>query len=184
MLASDADPMMAQAEWVETGQHASVKADLNEQWICPPDLFDRLVDFRIEDMNAISPDLEGFDFAWSLCSFEHLGSIEKGLAFVRNSLACIKPGGLLVHTTELNISSDDATLDHGPIVLFRRKDFQSLAEELRADGHSIDLNFDLGDMDLDRYVDEEPYTARRHLRLRLGGYVTTSFGLVIRKASV
>jgi 2-polyprenyl-3-methyl-5-hydroxy-6-metoxy-1,4-benzoquinol methylase len=182
VVASDADPVVAQAEWVETGQHASVKDDLNERWICPPDLFDGLVDFRIEDMNAISPDLAGFDFAWSLCAFEHLGTIEKGLAFVRNSLACVKPGGLIVHTTELNIGSDEATLDKGPIVLFRRKDFTGLAEALRAEGHEVTLNFTLGDMDLDRYVDEEPYTARRHLRLKLGGFVTTSFGFVVRKA--
>lgn len=183
VTATDLDMASAQMEWVETGQHAGSLADLNERWICPPDLFEKQVQFRVQDMNAISPDLTDYDFAWSLCAFEHLGDIEKGLAFVKNSLRCIKPGGLLVHTTELNCTSNQDTLDNGPIVIFRRSDFERLAEELAAEGHHIALNFTLGNDDLDNYVDEAPYTERRHLRLRLGGHVTTSFGLVVRKAS-
>lgn len=183
VTATDLDMDSAQQEWVQTGQHAGSLADLNERWICPPDTFEQLVNFRVQDMNAISPDLTGYDFAWSLCAFEHLGSIEKGLAFVKNSLRCIKPGGLLVHTTELNCHSNEETLDSGPIVIFRRRDFEQLAEELAAEGHEITLNFTLGDNDLDRYVDEAPYTDRRHLRLRLAGHVTTSFGFVVRKAA-
>ena len=181
VTATDLDMESAQQEWVETGQHAGSLADLNERWICPPDTFEQLVNFRVQDMNAISPDLNGYDFAWSLCAFEHLGNIEKGLAFVKNSLNCVKPGGLIVHTSELNCFSDEETLDNGPIVLFRRKDFRRLADELAAQGHEVTVNFTLGDDELDRYVDEAPYTARRHLRLRLGGHVTTSFGIVVRK---
>jgi len=184
VTATDLDMDSAQQEWVLTGQHAGSLADLNERWICPPDTFGKLVNFRVQDMNAISPDLTGYDFAWSLCAFEHLGSIEKGLAFVKNSLNCIKPGGLLVHTTELNCFSNDETLDNGPIVIFRRKDFEKLAAELSAEGHDTTLNFTLGADDLDRYVDVAPYTDRRHLRLSLAGHVTTSFGLVVRKALV
>ena len=184
VTATDLDMDSAQQEWVLTGQHAGSLADLNERWICPPDTFGKLVNFRVQDMNAISPDLTGYDFAWSLCAFEHLGNIEKGLAFVKNSLNCIKPGGLLVHTTELNCFSNDETLDNGPIVIFRRKDFEKLAAELVAEGHDVTLNFTLGDDDLDRYVDVAPYTDRRHLRLSLAGQVTTSFGLVVRKALV
>jgi SAM-dependent methyltransferase len=182
VTATDLDLSTAQKEWVETGQHAAGLADLNDKWICPPDLFARLVDFRVEDMNAISPDLTGYDFAWSLCAFEHLGSIPNGLAFVKNSLKCVRPGGILVHTSELNCFSDDATLDSGPVVIFRRQDFTRLAEALTAEGHHIELNFNLGTGDLDRFVDVEPYTTRRHLRLSLGGHVTTSFGLIVRKA--
>ena len=87
-----------------------------------------------------------------------------------------------MHTTELNCFSNDETLDNGPIVIFRRKDFEKLAAELVAEGHEVTLNFTLGDDDLDRYVDVAPYTDRRHLRLSLAGQITTSFGLVVRKA--
>jgi SAM-dependent methyltransferase len=183
ITATDLDSITAQKEWVDSGQHAAGLADLNDKWICPSDLFSRLVDFRVEDMNAISPDLAGYDFAWSLCALEHLGSIPNGLAFVKNSLKCLRPGGLLVHTTELNCISDDGTLDSGPVVIFRRRDFRRLAEELMAEGHHIELNFNLGDGDLDHFVDVEPYSARRHLRLSVYGHVTTSFGLVIQKAA-
>lgn len=182
ITATDLGTESAQREWVETQQHAACASDLNERWICPPDQFEKLVDFRVQDMNAISPDLRSYDFCWSLCAFEHLGSIQRGLDFVRNSLFCIRPGGLLVHTTELNCNSNEGTLTEGPIVIFRRRDFQDLAEELASQGHQITLNFTLGADALDRYVDEAPYTERRHLRLRLGGHVTTSFGLVVRKA--
>lgn len=182
ITATDLDPIRAHSDWVETGQHASSLADLNERWICPQAEFERLVDFRAEDMNQISPDLTGYDFAWSLCAFEHLGGIPEGLAFVKNSLNCINSGGILVHTTELNCVSDDETLDSGSIVIFRRKDFEALAADLTAEGHQVSLNFNLGDGPLDKYVDEEPYTNRRHLRLKLGGHVTTSFGLIIKKA--
>jgi len=182
VTATDLDLTSAGPEWVDTGQHASGLADLNDKWICPTDLFAKLVDFRVEDMNAISRDLENYDFAWSLCAFEHLGSLEHGLNFVKNSLRCIRPGGILVHTTEFNISSDEATLDSGPAVLFRKRDFLQLAEELTKDGHHLEVNFNLGGGELDDYVDEAPWNDRRHLRLRLGGFVSTSFGFIIRKA--
>jgi SAM-dependent methyltransferase len=182
VTATDLDLTAAGPEWVDTGQHAAGLADLNDKWICPTDLFAQLVEFRVEDMNAISRDLEGYDFAWSLCAFEHLGSLEHGLNFVKNSLRCIRPGGILVHTSEFNCSSDDATLDTGPAVLFRKRDYLQLAEELTREGHHLEVNFNLGGGELDDYVDEAPWNDRRHLRLRLGGFVSTSFGLIIRKA--
>lgn len=184
VTATDLHAEAAQEEWVETGQHAASLRDLNDRNLCPPEQFERLVQFRAEDMTAISPDLVGYDFVWSLCAFEHLGSLAAGLDFVRNTLGCVNPGGLLVHTTELNCRSDGKTLDSGSIVIYRRGDFIRLAEQLGAEGHQVrPLNFNLGEDELDCYVDQEPYNMRRHLRLRLGGHVTTSFGLIIRKAA-
>lgn len=182
VTATDLDPVASASEWIESGQHASGLAELNDKWICPVDLFAQLVDFRTEDMNAISRDLEGYDFAWSLCAFEHLGSIEHGLNFVKNSLRCVRPGGLVVHTSELNCSSDDATEDLVTSVIFRKQDYLRLAEDLTREGHHLEVNFNLGGGELDDYIDEVPWNDRRHLRLRLGRFVSTSFGLIIRKA--
>jgi hypothetical protein len=53
---------------------------------------------------------------------------------------------------------------------------------LAKDGHHLEVNFNLGGGELDDYIDEAPWNDRRHLRLRLGGFVTTSFGFIIRKA--
>lgn len=182
VLATDADAEIARADWIETGQHASAKSQLNERSICPPELFDRLVDFRIADMNAIPEDLTDFDFAWSLCACEHLGSIEQGLAFLENSMRCVKPGGVLVHTTELNISSDEETIETGSSILFRKHDLLRLQDQLRRAGHHVSLNFTLGSQEHDLFVDEAPYRSEVHLRLRLGGFVATSFGLIVTKA--
>lgn len=184
VLATDLDHASAAAlGWVETDQHAASKAALNARALCSPDAFDRLVDYRVVDMNDIPADLAGrFDFCWSACALEHLGSIAQGLDFVERSLACLVPGGVAVHTTEFNCSSDDDTLDFASTVLFRQCDLQQLAEHMRANGHRMAITFDLGDQPLDRHVDIAPYSADRHLKLQIEQWVTTSFGLIIHKS--
>jgi hypothetical protein len=145
--------------------------------------FDRLVDFRVVDMNQIPSDLTGqFDFCWSACALEHLGSIAQGLDFIERSVACLVPGGVAVHTTEFNCSSDEGTLDHASTVLFRQRDLQHLAKRLQANGHRMAITFDLGDQPLDQHVDIAPYSADRHLKLQIQQWVTTSFGLIIHKS--
>ena len=167
--------------WIASNQHASALEDLNDRGICDRDRFRRLVTFRPTDMNDIPEDLTGFDFLWSSCAMEHLGSIEAGMQFVRNSMRCLKPGGIAVHTTEYNLQSNRATLTQGTVVIFRRRDLEDLAGGLLADGHEIVLNFTPGDGELDRTVDRPPYSDARHLVLLVGDCVVTSFGLVIRK---
>lgn len=186
VLATDLDAGAAQElGWVATDQHAASKAALNGRKLCPADAFAERVDFRVVDMNAIPADLVGgFDFCWSACALEHLGSIAKGLAFIERSIDCLVPGGVAVHTTEFNCSSNGDTLDNAGTVLFRKRDFEALAGRLRARGHMITLTFDTGDLPLDRHVDMAPYSADRHLKLQIEKWVTTSFGLIIRKAGV
>src|SRR5690606_12654777 len=105
-----------------------------------------------------------------------------GLAFFENSLKCLAPGGIAVHTTELNLSSNGSTLDKGGTVLFRRRDFETLAERLLAQGHEVmPITFDSGDSDLDRVIDLPPYSSDPHLKLQLLRWVSTSFGMIVRK---
>jgi hypothetical protein len=135
-------------------------------------------------MNAIPADLVDFNFTWSSCAYEHLGSIEAGLTFFENSLKCLAPGGIAVHTTELNLSSNSSTLDKGGTVIFRRRDFETLAERLLAQGHEVmPITFDSGDTDLDRFIDLPPYSSDPHLKLQLLRWVSTSFGMIVRKKS-
>ena len=56
--------------------------------------------FRAVDMNDIPPDLRGFDFTWSSCALEHLGTLRAGADFVVEQMTCLRPGGVAVHTTE------------------------------------------------------------------------------------
>jgi SAM-dependent methyltransferase len=168
--------------WADGRQHANSLAALNEQGLCDPESFRELVSFRFVDMNAIPDDLRGFDFTWSSCSFEHVGSIDLGMRFVAEMLRRLRPGGVAVHTTEFNLSSDEETLSEGPTVLFRRRDILAMADRLAADGYRIDLDLDPGDGPADRVVDVPPYRHDPHLKLRLDRFVSTSIGLIIEKA--
>lgn len=182
VMATDLDiERAAQQGWVETDQHARSKEMLNGRGLCPPEAFEQLVDFRFMDMSRIDPDLKDFDFCWSACALEHLGSIEHGLSFIEASLECLKPGGVAVHTTEFNCQSDDKTLDNASTVLFRKRDFMALARRLRRRGHEIVLNFDTGDQPLDLHIDMPPYRQDNHLKLQIAQWVTTSFGLIVKK---
>lgn len=183
ILATDLEPERAQLEgWVHTAQHAASKQALNLRGLCSPIHFDRLVDFRFMDMNSIDADLaNGFDFCWSACALEHLGSIAKGLEFIERSIDCLKPGGVAVHTTELNCSSDEETVDEAPTVLFRKKDFLRLARRLAARGYQLTLNFNTGDQPLDRHIDVPPYSDDNHLKLLIDQWVSTSFGIIVQK---
>lgn len=170
--------------WIATHQHSAELSQLNERSIASAADFATLVSFKPMDMNHIDPAITDYDFCWSACSFEHLGSIERGLAFVRNSLGALKPGGVSIHTTELNLSSDILTLESSDLCLFRKSDIKRLATELRAAGHEVaPMCFYPGAHPLENYVDLPPYHADPHLRLEIGGYATTSFGLIVRKGS-
>ena len=172
----------AEAGWTSTNEHAAGKAALRFPAICPDDLFETNVAFRVCDMNAIPDDLTGYDFCWSACAYEHLGSIEKGLAFVERSMDCLKPGGFAVHTTEYNVTSDTDTVSEGGTVLFRRRDMQELARRLREKGHIVGpLDLDPGAKPLDTYLDVPPYRVEAHVKLALQGYGATSFGLIAQK---
>jgi 2-polyprenyl-3-methyl-5-hydroxy-6-metoxy-1,4-benzoquinol methylase len=183
VLATDLAPENAQsAGWSKTQQHA---AGLETVWyphLCGRPEFEARVRFRACDMNAIPQDIEGYDFCWSACALEHLGSIDAGLAFIERSIGCLKPGGWAVHTTEFNLSSNTTTLSIGGTVLFRRQDFERLAQRLTEQGHLVaPFDFDPGHAPLDRYIDVAPYRPAPHLKLALEGFATTSFGLIIQK---
>lgn len=170
--------------WIETAQHAAALEDLNARGICDRATFAQRVHFRPEDMNAIGADLRGFDFVWSSCAFEHLGSIAHGLRFVENAMQCLAPGGIAVHTTEFNLTSNYRTLESRDLVIFRKHDIEHLVRSLQRAGHTVSpLNLNPGSGELDRHVDLPPYRQEPHLRLQLADYVTTSVGLVVRRGA-
>src|SRR5271165_483180 len=132
--------------------------NLNTHALCPDELFVRRVRYRAVDMNAIATDLRGFDFTWSSCALEHLGSLGAGADFVVAAMECLRPGGVAVHTTEFLVSSEDDTVEAGGTVLYRRRDIEALVKRLRRAGHDIDMDYHLGDTPEDRHVDVAPYT--------------------------
>jgi 2-polyprenyl-3-methyl-5-hydroxy-6-metoxy-1,4-benzoquinol methylase len=168
--------------WSDTAQHAASTENLWWPGICPRAQFDNHVAFQICDMNDVPDDLTDFDFCWSACALEHLGSIEHGLAFIQRSLDCLKPGGWAVHTTEFNVSSNAVTIAEGGTVLFRQSDLETLARRLTAEGHTVaPFDFNPGLEPLDRYIDVPPFRSEPHLKLVLEGYAATSIGLIVQK---
>ena len=182
ILASDLDiDRAAEAGWVASGEHAAALTALNGRGLCPQERFDQLVEFRPIDMLDLPTDeLTDFDFLWSSCAFEHLGSLEAGIGFVVNAMKCLRPGGLAVHTTEFNVASNDDTVCDGGTVIYRQRDIEHLVEVLRAQGHQIVVDFNRGTTPTDYYVDIPPYHHHPHLKLHLLGHVTTSIGIVAR----
>ncbi len=168
-------------QWTSTGQHADSLADLNLRGICDPDIFQQNVSFRDVDMNHLPDALGSFDFLWSCCSLEHLGTLKLGEKFIFESLKYLKPGGVAVHTTEYNLESNFWTSSKGDNVIYRKRDLERIGRDLRAQGYKIDLDFTRGNLPNDFVVDKPPYDGEAHLSLILKGYATTSFGLIIEK---
>ncbi|HET9034514.1 MAG TPA: DUF4214 domain-containing protein [Dokdonella sp.] len=181
VVATDLDQHLANREgWVEGNQHAAGLEQLNMRGICPEETLRNNVSFRSVDMREIPTDLRGFDFLWSSCALEHLGSLENGVDFVESAMKCLVPGGIAVHTTELNCDSNDETIEKGHDVIYRQRDLLRLVKTLEQRGHRVSpMNFSLGKTESDLYVDEVPYKGMPHIRLRIGKFSSTSFGLIV-----
>jgi hypothetical protein len=146
--------------------------------------FEKRVEWQECDMNAISPSFTDYDFCWSSCCLEHLGNLRLGLEFIKNSVEkTLKIGGVAVHTTELNLSSNRETLSEGPTVLYRRRDLEEFVFEMRGRGHQVSEFIIAPDsFAVDSYVDTPPFIVDApHLKLELAGYTSTSAGLVITR---
>jgi 2-polyprenyl-3-methyl-5-hydroxy-6-metoxy-1,4-benzoquinol methylase len=188
------------AGWIETGQHASSLESSFHSELCSRELFNRHVRHAYVDMNAIPSDYQGgFDFCWSVCAMEHLGSIRQGLDFVNNSMKVLKPGGVAIHTTEYNYLASESTVDNVSTVLFLRRHFEEMAQRLNRAGHlCFGPSFEIGNGVLDRFIDLPPYALDEglirkeqwsevnqlaHLKLAIEGYACTCFGILVKKGS-
>lgn len=182
VLATDAPTELdARKGWTSTGQHSADLDAVHLPKIVDRDTFLRHVAFAAVDMNDIPADLREFDFCWSACCFEHLGSLEHGLRFFENSLRCLRPGGIAVHTTEFNLSSNDETFEHPNTSIYRRQDIERLMSRLLEAGHEVwPLNLHPGDGLADEHIDLPPY-AIPHLKLELARHTCTSIGVVARR---
>ena len=186
ILATDQAPGDEADGWSTTGQHAASLDALYRPELLDRAAFDRLVRFRPADMRALDlPWPERFDFLWSSCSIEHLGTLEAGLAFVEHSAGLLAPGGCAVHTTEFNVTSNDDTLSVGGSLIYRQQDIEALDRRLRRAGFGLArCDFYAGDHPFDLNYDVPPYGGpdHQHIKLLLGEFVTTSMLLIVQAA--
>jgi len=169
------------AEWRSSGEHADQLADLNAAGLCDDDVFRENASFRPVDMREIPDDLQSFDFVWSSCAMEHLGSLDAGLEFFERQLSCLKPGGVGVHTTEYKVDPAGPTLADGLTVLYQRTHLEALVYAMRRQGHRMKITFRTGTRPEDLHVDPPPFT-NTHIRTETLGYTHTSFGLVVQRS--
>ena len=195
---TDLEPAAARAQgWLATNQHTTSLDRCFRPDLVSKDVFFELVRLEYADMNSIPAHFRNYDFSWSICAFEHLGSIARGLAFVENSLETLAGGGVAVHTTEFNFANDEQTIDNWPTVLFQRRHFIELGARLRAHGHLVsEFDFNVGNKPMDKFIDMPPHLhdfkgvikdswsqGGNHLKISIDGFPSTCFGIIIRKAA-
>lgn len=185
VLATDQAPSDEAIESWGQGQLCFDLDKLNDRSICGKEEFTSLCRFRHVDMNDMQSDLGLFDFLWSSCSFEHLGSLDKGLEFVVKSTRYLKPGGFAAHTTEFNLSSNEKTISTGGSVYYRQCDIEKLGSMLKGVGCELEpVDYSRGDHPVDKLVDVDRKIGppHCHLKLQIDEYTLTSILLVIRKS--
>tara|TARA_B110000879_G_C11179535_1_gene517634 strand:+ start:2083 stop:2913 length:831 start_codon:yes stop_codon:yes gene_type:complete len=200
IIGTDLDPNHENSkDWIDTNQHLSNNIDL--QQIIDKPTFDANFTMDYVDMNNIPAKYlqNMFDFTWSSCALEHLGSIDNGLNFIINSLKCLKSGGIAVHTTEFNLSSEIQHCNHKSSSIYSKFDILNLKNKLEIMGYIVKpIQFDRENNSINNYVDYYPYCSgkdvslcneimknpkgKAHLNLFLHNkYVSTSVFIVIIK---
>ncbi len=183
IVATDLPAAEADGHWLSSNEHSDTLDNFFFPAIVDRSIFFRNASFRPVNMNKIPEDLTGFDFCWSSCALEHLGSLQHGLDFIRNSLKCLKPGGLAVHTTEFNLGSHGETLESGSCVVYRESDLLAFAADMRSQGHATILNLNPGGEPTDFMIDRDK-NSDIHLRLYVANKIlATSAGLAVKKMS-
>jgi len=169
--------------WARSGQHCQTLEHLQIPTACAIEDFRARVSYRPVNMTRIPADLRGFDFTWSSCALEHLGSLEAGLRFLIDQARCLKPGGYGVHTTEYNVLSNDRTWSTGGTVAYRARDLADLAQACRRAGlELLPIDLDAGSGAMDWVLDTWPYRPEPHLKLLAeGAFVLTSVLLVVHR---
>ncbi len=184
VLATDLAEGSSDAGWINSQQHAASKEMLFQPILINREVFEERVHFQPADMRTLQGLAPGYDFLWSSCALEHLGSLEAGLDFVVKSSQLLKRGGVGVHTTEFNVQSNDATIETGGNVIYRQRDIVELQSRLRACGFSMaEPDFDAGNHRFDTDFDRVPYmeSGKPHLKLEIEGHIATSFMVIISR---
>lgn len=200
IVAGDKPEGADESIWRQVGTYTATLDSLHWGNIISKEEFAKRCRIEYLDMNKLPEKLFGqFDFCWSVCAVEHIGGIEAGLAFLRDSLNLLKPGGVSIHTTEFNYMNIPKDFDTKGLCFFKREHFIRLAEAVKILGCEVaSLDFDWGNMVFDRYLDQPPYNKNRwdilhkcgltappistpHIKLNYQGVPITCFGLVITK---
>jgi FkbM family methyltransferase len=170
--------------WFNTSQLAASAQDLNTREILSAAEFNARVSFKSMDMNNIPESFENcFDFVWSTCALGHIGGYQKGLDFIFNSAKLLRPGGIALHTTELDMSPNSDRFDSPNLSFYKIEDILELKVRLEGVGFEVaDLNIpESWTNPSERYVVTEPWGDKPHIRIRIFDREILSLVLRIRR---
>ena len=199
ITASDLNPNDSDSlAWINSNQHISNGFDKYvDSGYIKKDILNKCK-FDFINMNNIPSKylMNEYNFIWSSCALEHLGSLQNGFNYIINSLKCLKKGGIAVHTTEYNFKSNDNTLETSGCVSYRKKDIEWLISEIEKLGYYIEpINFNRNDNIVNNYIDPFPYIGstsaiffdvnnydilKSHINLNIEGHCSTSIYIVIQ----
>jgi hypothetical protein len=108
--------------------------------LCPPRRFFDAVHLTLFEGLAIPAGLTGFDFLWSTDVPLDLAARARFPQMVRDSLSCLRPGGLAIHlfrySGEISALPHAAPADATP-ASYGRAEIERMALSLIADGHEV-----------------------------------------------
>jgi hypothetical protein len=138
-------------------------------------------------MNWIPTDLGKFDFIWSACALEHLGTLHHGLFFILHTMSMLNKNGIAVHTTEFNINSEIATNDYKLNNIYRASDILRLKSIVtNIGGYEIpNINLSRSNHPANTFIDSWPNyndgITGPHINLKIDEFDSTSIIIIIKK---
>jgi hypothetical protein len=116
---------------------AALKRDLADRAPCSAAAFEANVSARVASWRRIPADLVNFDFLWSARANEILFSVAATAKFVEQAMACLRPGGLAVHTFSYDLTPSGRKTPSTERILLQQGDIERIALLLVSRGHEV-----------------------------------------------
>jgi hypothetical protein len=116
---------------------AALKRELADRAPCSKTVFEENVSTRIVSWRRPPADLVNFDFLWSARANEILYSVAATAAFVEETMACLRPGGLAVHTFGYDLAPSGRKIPSTDRIMLQQGDIERIALLLVSRGHEV-----------------------------------------------
>jgi len=116
---------------------SALKRELADRAPCSKTVFEENVSTRIASWRRIPADLVNFDFLWSARVNEMLFSVAATAAFVEQAMACLRPGGLAVHTFSYDLAPSGRKIPSTDRIMLQQGDIERIALLLVSRGHEV-----------------------------------------------
>jgi len=115
----------------------ALKENLQGRAPCDEASFEENVSVRVDSWRRIPTDLVNFDFLWSARANEQLYSVAAAIRFTEDVMACLRPGGLAVHTMSYDLAPGGRSIPSTERILLQQGDVERIALILVSRGHDV-----------------------------------------------